>query len=106
MAREVPGGWTVAGPSGCATWTRLPRFVDHDDRAAGGGPVAPLPGSIVDVLVAVGDRVVDGQVLVVVEAMKMEHRITAVGDATVTEVRVRAGDRVDAGDVLVLLDTD
>ena len=40
----------------------------------------------------------------VVEAMKMEHRITAFGDATVAEVHFVAGDRVDTGDLLVTLD--
>jgi propionyl-CoA carboxylase alpha chain len=62
-----------------------------------------LPGTIVSVQVAVGDAVRAGQVLLVLEAMKMEHRIVAPVDAVVSEVLVRAGDRVDAGDVLVAL---
>ncbi len=95
----------VSGPAGCTTWTRAPRFADHDAAAAGGGPVAPLPGSVLSVHVSPGDQVTDGQLLVVVEAMKMEHQITAAAAGTVTEVRVAAGDRVDTGDLLVLLDT-
>ena len=46
-------------------------------------------------------EVVEGQLLVVLEAMKMEHRITAPGAATVAEVRVRAGDQVTDGELLV-----
>ena len=45
-----------------------------------------------------------GDLLVVVEAMKMEHRITAAADATVAEVHFAAGDRVDTGDLLVSLE--
>jgi len=94
----------VVGPAGSTQWRRAPRFVDHDAASAAGGPVAPLPGTVLSVHVEVGDEVADGQVLVVVEAMKMEHTITAGAAARVTEVRVAAGQRVDAGDVLVLLD--
>ncbi len=46
----------------------------------------------------------DGQVLMVVEAMKMEHKIVAPADAVVSEVRFAVGDRVDQGDLLVALD--
>ena len=94
----------VSGPAGRTTWRRAPRFQDHDAVAAGGGPVSPLPGTVLSVHVEEGDEVTDGQLLVVVEAMKMEHKITAPAAATVTEVKVAAGQRVDAGDVLVLLD--
>jgi propionyl-CoA carboxylase alpha chain len=94
----------VSGPAGRTTWRLAPRFLDHDATAAGGGPVSPLPGTVLSVHVEEGDEVADGQLLVVVEAMKMEHKITAPADAVVTEVKVAAGQRVDAGDVLVLLD--
>ena len=73
-------------------------------EAEGGGPICPLPGTVIAVHVAVGDAVVDGQVLMVVEAMKMEHKILAAGDATVSEVRFAVGDRVDQGELLVALD--
>jgi propionyl-CoA carboxylase alpha chain len=99
-------GLTVASPQGASTWAPCPRFEDHDAAAAGAGPIAPLPGTVLSVHVAAGERVADGDPLVVIEAMKMEHVIRAGHDATVTEVRVAVGDRVDAGDLLVLLDTD
>ncbi len=94
---------TVVGPAGRTSWRRMPRFREHDASAAAGGPVAPLPGTVLSVHVASGDHVGDGQLLVVIEAMKMEHKITAPSGATVTEVKVAEGDRVDAGQVLVLL---
>ena len=90
--------------AGALTLTRAPRFVLHDAQAEGGGPICPLPGTVIAVHVGVGDAVVDGQVLMVVEAMKMEHKILAAGDATVSEVRFAVGDRVDQGDLLVALD--
>jgi propionyl-CoA carboxylase alpha chain len=90
--------------AGAMTLTRAPRFVLHDAQAEGAGPVCPLPGTVIAVLVAAGDVVTDGQVLMVVEAMKMEHKILAVGDATVSEVRFAVGDRVDQGELLVALD--
>jgi biotin carboxyl carrier protein len=62
-----------------------------------------LPGGVIAVAVAPGDAVTAGQLLVVVEAMKMEHRITAPSDGTVAEVRAAVGDQVAAGDLLVVL---
>ena len=81
-----------------------PRFTVPSALAAGSGTTAPVPGRIVAVSVAVGDVVEEGQVLVVLEAMKMEHTIRASGPATVTEVRVATGDQVDARQVLVVLE--
>lgn len=92
--------------TGWATWSPVPRFEDHDAVAAGGGPHAPLPGTVLEVLVSVGDQVSDGDPLVVLEAMKMEHTIRATGAGTVSELRCEPGARVDAGDVLVVLDGD
>ncbi len=101
---DGPGGTTrlsVVGASGRTAWTEAPRFVDHDEAAAASGPVSPLPGSVLSVHVSPGDEVAEGDLLVVIEAMKMEHRITAFGDVTIAEVNVSPGDKVDAGDVLV-----
>jgi propionyl-CoA carboxylase alpha chain len=95
----------VRSSAGRTTWELAPRFVGHDASEASGGPVSPLPGSVVSVHVEVGEEVGDGDLLVVIEAMKMEHRITARTGATVTEVLVAPGDKVDAGTVLVLLES-
>ncbi|MDZ7674859.1 MAG: biotin/lipoyl-containing protein [Acidimicrobiales bacterium] len=94
----------VRSPAGAATFEMEPRFVPPSAAAATGGPTSPLPGKVLSVHVAAGATVSDGDVLVVVEAMKMEHAITAPGDAVVEEVCFAEGDRVDAGDLLVRLE--
>ena len=70
---------------------------------AGEAVTAPMPGNILKVNVNVGDKVKEGQVLVVLEAMKMENEIMAPKDATVTQVVVSKGSTVDTGAPLVVL---
>ncbi|HXW38485.1 MAG TPA: biotin carboxylase N-terminal domain-containing protein, partial [Acidimicrobiales bacterium] len=67
---------------------------------------APLPGSVVRVLVAEGDVVEDGQGLVVLEAMKMEHVLRATANCSVQRVLVSPGEQVDVGDLLVVTEVD
>ena len=62
---------------------------------------APMPGNILDVKVAAGASVKAGDVLVILEAMKMENEIVAPQDGTVASVNVHKGDTVNSGDVLV-----
>ena len=72
--------------------------------ATGGEPVAaPLAGNVVKVLVKAGQRVSEGESILVLEAMKMETSVSAPSDGTVVEVRVQAGDSCTVGDVLVTL---
>jgi len=94
----------VSTVGGSTSWQRTPRFVDHDAAGADAGPLAPLPGTVLEVRVEQGDEVHDGAPLVIIEAMKMEHTITAAGDGVIVEVRVAVGDRVDAGDLLVVIE--
>jgi acetyl-CoA/propionyl-CoA carboxylase, biotin carboxylase, biotin carboxyl carrier protein len=63
-----------------------------------------MQGTIVGVLVAVGDTVEAGQPLCVLEAMKMENQVDAEGAGTVSEVRVSPGDTVGAGDLLFVIE--
>ena len=70
---------------------------------AGDAVTAPMPGNILKVNVNVGDKVKEGQCLVVLEAMKMENEIMAPKDATVTQVVVSKGSTVDTGAPLVVL---
>lgn len=72
--------------------------------AAGSTTVtAPMPGNIWEVKVNVGDEVKNGDVLVVLEAMKMENEIMAPADGKVVSINAPKGTAVNAGDVLVVL---
>lgn len=74
------------------------------NTAAGGTKVqSPLPGTILDVMVKVGDQVKEGQTVAVLEAMKMENSITSDVDGTVTSVDVKPGDAVLEGATLVVI---
>lgn len=64
---------------------------------------APMPGNILDVRVKAGDVVKAGDILVILEAMKMENEILAPQDGTVASVGVNKGDSVNVNDLLVSL---
>jgi pyruvate carboxylase subunit B len=68
--------------------------------------VSPMPGKIIKLLVAKGDRVQDHQVVLVMEAMKMEYTLKAHGAGIVTEIQVEPGEQVALGQVLVKLDPE
>ena len=95
----------VQGPDGDVELAVVPRF---PEAGAGedvtGGLAAPMPGTVLAVHVAAGDAVAGGQLLMIVEAMKMEHRITAPHPGTVRDIRARPGEQVAAGDLLAVID--
>jgi len=95
--------WWVQGPEGEVALIEVDRFPEPQADAVAGGLAAPMPGLVLSVAVVPGEAVVEGQLLVIVEAMKMEHRVNAPYAGTVSEVRVAVGDQV-AGDLLVVLD--
>lgn len=73
--------------------------------ATGGGAVeAPMAGKIIDVKVSEGEEVNQGDLIVVLEAMKMENEIYAPAAGEVTEVMVAADDSVDSGDPLLIIE--
>jgi acetyl-CoA/propionyl-CoA carboxylase biotin carboxyl carrier protein len=105
VAMWVPESAMAAGP-GPAAGARRPRAAAATAglAAAGSGSVTvPMQGTIVKVLVAVGDRVEAGQAVCVLEAMKMENHINAETSGDVTEVRVEPGQAVSSGDVVVVI---
>jgi acetyl/propionyl-CoA carboxylase alpha subunit len=105
-ATPIGNRWHVDSPLGAMTLAEQPRFPVAGTEDVAGGMVAPMPGTVVEVLVTEGQEVGAGAVLVLIEAMKMEHRITANGKGTVAEIRVSAGQSVEADQVLVVLDED
>ncbi|MCU0301136.1 MAG: ATP-grasp domain-containing protein [Candidatus Nanopelagicales bacterium] len=101
------GDWVLVTGLGRTTVLRvLPRYPDALEHAHDHGLVTPVPGTVTQVLVAPGDAVAAGDTLVVLEAMKMEHRIKADGDGVVAEVRVAVGDSVDAHHVVAVLEEE
>lgn len=71
--------------------------------AGSGTIVAPMPGKILKVLVAQGAAVTKGQVVLILEAMKMENEIFAPADGTVSQVSTKEGDSVNTGDTLLVI---
>ncbi|WWC65189.1 acetyl-CoA carboxylase, biotin carboxylase subunit [Kwoniella dejecticola CBS 10117] len=72
--------------------------------ASGGGMVSPMPATVIDIRVSPGEKVVENQVLVVLESMKMEISIRANKDGVVKDIRVTKGKVVEEGEVLVDLE--
>lgn len=72
---------------------------------AAGAPTvsAPMPGKVLEIKVKAGDAVKSGDVLMILEAMKMQNEIMAPADGTVSDVRVSAGQTVSTGDVMIVL---
>ncbi|MFE2375438.1 acetyl/propionyl/methylcrotonyl-CoA carboxylase subunit alpha [Streptomyces sp. NPDC059398] len=99
---EVHGDRTYVGRH---TFTRLPRFPDPAARTAPGSLLAPMPGTVVRVAdgLAAGDTVTAGQPLIWLEAMKMEHRITAPASGTLTALHAAPGHQVEVGALLAVV---
>ena len=96
--------WFVHGADYDVELVELPRLPLPEQYEIKGGLTAPMPGNVLATHVAEGDPVAEGQLLLVLEAMKMQHRITAPFDGTVKEVHVEEGQQVDNGALLVLLE--
>ena len=119
---------TIGEPSGCTSASTVLRLANGEiaviDRGqtytlreydplafaeavaqAGDSVLVPMPGKITQILVKTGDRIVRGQPLAVLEAMKMEHTLIAPGDAEVESVEFSPGDQVREGSVIVRFKT-
>ena len=99
------GRWFLHGPAGDLELDEVPRYPDAEGHDVGGGLMAPMPGVIRSLAVAPGAAVAKGQLLLVLEAMKMEHRILAPHDGVVAEVSVAQGEQVKNGQKLLTLES-
>jgi propionyl-CoA carboxylase alpha chain len=96
----------VDGPAGATSLTELPRLPMPTAELAAGSLVAPLPGAVTRVHVAVGQRVAAGDLLLTLEAMKLEHPVLAPTDGVVADLPVPAGGQVDTGTVLAVVNPE
>jgi biotin carboxyl carrier protein len=96
----------VDSPLGASELRELERFPVAADAAEAGSLTAPMPGVVRVVRVRAGGRVRAGDVLLVLEAMKMEHDVVAGADGRVVELDAQEGQQVDAGQVLAVLEED
>lgn len=106
VEETVAGAAPVAAPAVAAPVApkapAAPAAAPKAPASAGAVTVkAPMPGNILDVKVKAGDSVKAGDILVILEAMKMENEIVAPQDGTVASINVNKGDTVNSGDVLV-----
>ena len=90
---------------GHVAFTVLPRFPEPDSVVEQGSLLAPMPGSVIRLGAGLGDTVTAGQPLVWLEAMKMEHTITAPADGVLTQLTVSVGQQVEVGTVLARVET-
>ncbi len=94
----------VAAPAAPVPSAPAPAAAPPSAASASPGTItAPLPGTVVSISVAVGERVERGQELCVLEAMKMNNPIRALGPGTVAEIFIRVGEQVPHGAPLMVL---
>lgn len=94
------------GEQRCTLEVHDPLTAGMDDEVVDGSLSAPMPGAVVAVLVQEGERVSEGQPLMVLEAMKMEHTIRANGPGVVGEIHYQPGDQVQEGIELLVINAD
>ena len=96
----------VDSAAGHVRLTRVARFTDPADAIPSGSLLAPMPGTVVSVAVAEGDEVEAGTVVLVLEAMKMQHTIAAPSAGRIATLNAQPGQQVASGDVLAIVEGD
>lgn len=97
-AVAAPAAAPVAAPAAAPAAPEASAAAGEGDKVT-----SPMPGTVMDVKVKVGDTVAEAQVLLVLEAMKMENDIVAPHAGKITSVMVKKGDTVDTQDLLVTI---
>ncbi len=82
----------------------LPKFNITQEEAIKGGLTAPMPGKVVEIKIKKGSNIKKGDTLVILEAMKMEHKVLAPDNGKIKEVLIKENDQVENGQTLVVLD--
>ncbi|SOD72614.1 propionyl-CoA carboxylase alpha chain [Jatrophihabitans sp. GAS493] len=93
----------VESAAGSVALQRVERFADPSTQLAAGSLLAPMPGSVIRVEAVVGAVVSAGEPLLTLEAMKMQHQISAPIDGVISELPVAVGDQVEVGAVLAVV---
>ncbi len=96
--------WYVDGPLGSSRLRMLDRFPTAAEAIDPGSLLSPMPGKVTRVEVTEGDSVAGGQVLVIIEAMKMEHAVRSPHRGVVSALKVREGDQVESEQVLAVVE--
>jgi biotin carboxyl carrier protein len=104
VAAPQPRPVVVAAPAPAPAPAAEKKKVPEEVVKGKGAMVAPMPGMIVEVRHKVGEKVHEGEAIVILEAMKMQNPLTAPMDGVVKTVNVNAGDSVKMGDLLVVIE--
>lgn len=96
----------IDSPLGPVAVRRLPRFTDPSEQVAAGSLLAPMPGSVIRLGAAEGDHVKQGQPILWLEAMKMEHTIAAPATGILSALNVTVGQQVEVGTVLAVVEEE
>ena len=102
-ANAAPVAASPAAAPAASAPAPAPAAVPAPTAGAGEAVNAPMPGTILDVKVNNGDSVTKGQVIMILEAMKMENDIVATCDGTITSLLAKKGDQVNSGDALATI---
>ncbi len=95
--------WLIHGPDGDLALRQLPRYPLPGLEDLSGSLTAPMPGAVLSTAIKPGDRVAKGDLLLILEAMKMEHPITAPRAGVIAELHVQVSDQVKNGQLLVTI---